>query len=190
MKKFFIFFILSVFALPLFSQVEEPVDNPGGGGYGAIILNFRSLDDQFALYTGGGGGFVVKDFRIGVYFSGMKKSFAKNDSIMSSKRISCTQGGLWFAYPFFKKHALHGLAEMKFSIGNTKLIDTNWQHHDKKIFWGFNPSLAIEYDISDILKIAAGVEYQYNYFNKLPTLYSADAFSSPGVFISVKLGTF
>lgn len=190
MKKIFILFVLPIFTLPLFSQVEEPVDNPGGGGFGAILLNFRSSDENFALYTGGGGGFVVKDFRIGAFFSGMAKSFTKNDSIVSSMKIGCTQGGLWFAYPFFKKHALHGLAEMKFSIGNTKVIDTNWQHHDKKVFWGFNPSLAIEYDISEVLKIAAGVEYQYSYFRKLPTLYSTDAFSSPGVFISVKLGTF
>ena len=75
MKKIFILFVLSIFTLPLFSQVEEPVDNPGGGGFGAILLNFRSSDENFALYTGGGGGFVVKDFRIGAFFSGMAKSF-------------------------------------------------------------------------------------------------------------------
>ncbi|MCK9255222.1 MAG: hypothetical protein M0Q45_06125 [Bacteroidales bacterium] len=190
MKKTLLLFILSIISLSLFSQVEEPKDNPRGEGFGAIMINFRNLDNKLALYTGGGGGFVVKDFRIGAFFNGISNSFSKSDSIYTNYKLGCAQGGLWFGYPFFKKHALHGLAEMKFSLGNTKLINTNFQQTDTKIFWGFNPSLAIEYDIIDILKVAIGVEYQYSYFPKPPDLYPASAFSSPGVFVSIKLGSF
>lgn len=190
MKKILLYFIIITISLPAFSQVEELGNNPEGGGFGAIIITFRNLDNRLALYTGGGGGFVVKDFRIGVYFSGISNSFSKNDSLNTNFKLGCSQGGLWLGYPFFKTHRLHGLAEMKFSIGNTKLINTNWQQTDTKIFWGFNPSLAIEYDIMDILKIALGIDYQYSYFPKKPDLYPESAFSSPGVFVSLKLGSF
>lgn len=190
MKKLLLIISLSIFSLSLAAQVDESNLEDNGKGYGAIMMSFRSLDGQLAIFSGGGGGFIVKDVRIGVFFNGLTNSFSKNDTTNTSYKLGCSYGGLWFGYPILKDRPLHGLAEMKFSVGNTRLINTNWTQTDAKIFWGFTPSLALEYTITDIFRVAAGIEYHYSYFPSPPDYYSESAFSSPGVFISLKLGTF
>lgn len=190
MKKLIIFFFLITGSFLVSAQVGDFEEKSDGGGFGSIMVSFRSLDGRLAVFSGGGGGFVVKDFRIGVFFNGLTNSFNKNDTLNTSYSLGCGYGGIWLGYPFFKDRALHGLAEMKFSIGNTRLINENWLQIDNGMFYGFTPSLALEYNITDIFRISAGIEYHYSLFPKPPVYYTASSFCSPGVFISLKLGTF
>jgi hypothetical protein len=190
MKKLIIIIFLITGSLFASAQVGDFDDNADGGGFGSIMVSFRTLDGRFALYTGGGGGFIVKDFRIGVFFNGLTNSFSKNDTLNISYKLGCSYGGIWLGYPIFKDKALHGLAEMKFSLGNTRLINTNWIQIDNGMFYGFTPSLAVEYNVTDVFRISTGLEYHYSLFPKPPVYYTASSFCSPGVFISLKLGTF
>ncbi|HOZ31187.1 MAG TPA: hypothetical protein PLL66_09735, partial [Bacteroidales bacterium] len=81
MKKFILFFFLITASLLTSAQVDGYDENPGGGGFGSLMASFRTLDGRFALYSGGGGGFVVKDFRIGIFYNGLTNSFSKNDTL-------------------------------------------------------------------------------------------------------------
>lgn len=179
-----------IVSVAAFAQVEEPIENEEGGGFGAIMMSFRSLDGNLAIFSGGGGGFVVKDVRIGIFYNGLTNRFSKTDTSSTSFKLGCSYGGLWVGYPIFKGKPLHGLVEMKFSYGSTRLIDTNWIQSDNKVFWGFTPSIALEYSFSEIFRIAGGIEYHFSYFPLPPDNYSKSAFSSPGIFISLKLGSF
>jgi len=190
MKKTVLLLVFITFTIFASAQVEEFEENPGGGGFGSIMMSFRTLDGKLAIYTGGGGGFVVKDIRIGVFFTGLTNSFSQNDTSNVSYKLGCSYGGLWVGYPIFKSKPLHGIAEMKFSIGNTRLINTNWVQIENGMFWGFTPSLGLEYSISEVFRVAAGFEYHYSLFTEPPKYYSQSSFCSPGVFISLKLGTF
>ncbi|MDD3740769.1 MAG: hypothetical protein PHH30_05955 [Bacteroidales bacterium] len=190
MKKiiFIIFLITGSFLAS--AQVGDFEENSDGGGFGSIMVSFRTLDGRMAVYSGGGGGFIVKDFRIGVFFNGLTNSFSNNDTLNITYKLGCSYGGIWLGYPFFKDNALHGLAEMKFSIGNTRLINVNWIQIDNGMFYGFTPSLAMEYNVTDVFRISAGVEYHYSLFPEPPVYYTASSFCSPGIFVSLKLGTF
>ncbi len=190
MKKALLSLVLIMAGFFASAQVEEPLENPEGGGFGGIMMSFRSLDGRLAIFSGGGGGFVVKDIRIGIFFNGLTNSFSKNDTTNISYKLGCSYGGIWLGYPILKERRLHGTAEMKFSIGNSRLINTDWVQIDNGIFWGFTPSIGVEYNISDIFRIAGGFEYHYSLFPEAPAYYTAESFSSPGVYISLRLGSF
>jgi opacity protein-like surface antigen len=190
MKKA-VLIIASVFLVIYTSaQVEEFDEDAAGNGFGSIMMSFRSLDGSLAIFSGGGGGFIVKNIRIGVFYNGLTNSFSKNDTTSTSYKLGCSYGGIWLGYPIMKDNRLHGTAEMKFSIGNSRLIDTNWQQRDNGVFFGFTPSLGLEYSLTDVLRIAGGLEYHYSLFPETPLFYTSKSFSSPGVYISLRLGYF
>lgn len=190
-KKTIIFCIIFLsFILSTSAQVEERDYENKSGGFGSIMFSLRKLDSQMAIYSGGGGGFVVKDFRIGVFYNGLTNSFSQRDTSTTSHKLGCSYGGIWLGYPILKEHRLHLVADMKFSIGNTRLINTNWQQINNGIFFGFTPSLGVEYALVDYLMLCAGFEYHYSLFTEPPEYYTPKSFSSSGIYISVKLGTF
>lgn len=190
MKKVILIISIICFGFVSFAQVEEFEENASGGGFGSIMMSFRTLDNQLAIYSGGGGGFVVKDIRIGIFYNGLTNSYSKNDTSSTSYKLGCSYGGLWFGYPFFKEKRLHGVAEMKFSLGNTRLINTNWQQIANGTFWGFTPSVGAEYNISEIFRVSVGIEYHYSLFPTAPIQYTQSSFCSPGIYVSLRLGTF
>ena len=58
MKRLIIIFFLLIGSLLTFDQVGDFEENADGGGFGSIMVSFRSLDERMAVYSGGGGGFV------------------------------------------------------------------------------------------------------------------------------------
>lgn len=190
MKKVISIFLFVSLSYILHAQVEDPDSKPEAGGFGSIMTSFRSLDGNLAIYSGGGGGFIVNDFRIGVFFNGLTNSFSKQDTSSTSYKLGCSYGGLWLGYPILKDKPFHMVADLKISYGNTRLINTNWEQISNGSFLGIAPSFGVEYEISEVFLISGGVEYHYSYFPTAPTYYTASSFSSPGIYLSIKLGTF
>lgn len=189
--KFFTILIVSLMiSSVIFGQVDERDYENESGGYGALIMSFRKFDDKLAIYSGGGGGFLVNDIRIGVFFQGLTNSFSQRDTSNISYKLGCSYGGIWIGYPLLKEKKIHMIADMKFSIGNSRLINTSWNQINNGIFYGFTPSFGIEYAASEILMFCAGIEYHYSLFPEPPTFYTESSFSSPGIYLSVKLGEF
>ncbi|PLX08700.1 MAG: hypothetical protein C0596_05195 [Marinilabiliales bacterium] len=190
MKKLFAVILTIFLSINLFSQVDERDYSDESGGFGCIMTSFRLLDGQLAVFSGGGGGFIVKDMRIGVFFNGLTNSFSKNDTSNISYKLGCSYGGIWLGYPLWKDNQTHLIADMKFSIGNTRLINTSLLQIDNGMFFGFTPSIGVEYAASEILMFCAGLEYHYSLFTSDPDYYTRSSFSSPGIYLSVKLGMF
>ncbi len=190
MKKTVIITILLGIFISTFAQVKERDYTDDNGGYGALMMSFRTLDGNLAIFSGGGGGFMINDFRLGVFFNGLTNSFSKKDTTNISYKLGCSYGGIWLGYPLLKDNKWHMIADMKISIGNSRLINTNWVQIDNGIFFGFCPSFGVEYAANEILMFSAGLEYHYSLFPTPPDFYTAQSFSSPGVYVSVKLGSF
>ena len=189
--SFITILIISIFISTLsFGQVDEKDYENESGGFGSLMISFRQLDDNLAIYSGGGGGFMIKDFRIGVFFQGLTNSFSQRDTSNISYKLGCSYGGIWLGYPILKENKFHLIADMKFSVGNSRLINTSWLQIDNGMFFGFTPSFGVEYAASEILMFCAGVEYHYSLFPEPPIYYTESSFSSPGIYLSVKLGTF
>lgn len=174
----------------IFSQVEDNDIESFGNGFGAFKIDIRNIEDKAAIFVGGGGGFLINNFHIGVFFTGLTNSFSKRDTANVSYKLAYSYGGLWLGYAFRTSKPLHLFSDLRLSIGDTRLINTNWQRMSNGIVLGINPSLGVQYSISEILKICGGIQYHYSYFPNEPSFYDKKAFSSPGIFIAAKLGMF
>ncbi|MDD4217324.1 MAG: hypothetical protein PHZ24_08325, partial [Bacteroidales bacterium] len=99
-KKIVIFFItfLSI-VISASAQVEEQDYESNSGGFGSIMFSLRKLDSQMAIYSGGGGGFMINDFRIGVFYNGLTNFFSQRDTSTTSYKLGCSYGGIWIGYP-------------------------------------------------------------------------------------------
>jgi hypothetical protein len=176
-------------ASPIFSQLEEN-EQYAGEGFGYFGLDVRTIENKPALFLGGGGGFIIKNFTVGVFFSGLNSPLLKTDTTNTTYKLAYSYGGLEFNYTFRKSKPLNIFSGLKFSIGQTRMLDTYYIRYGKRTTYGINPQFGIQYSVSDFFKIAFGVQYFYTYFPKSPVLYSPKDFSSPGVFLTFKLGTF
>lgn len=190
MKRTILIIITLALSHVCLSQIDERDYSEDNGGFGAIMMSFRTLDGNIAIFSGGGGGFMINDFRLGVFFNGLTNSFSKNDTTNISYKLGCSYGGLWLGYPFLKEKQWHLIADLKLSIGSTRLINTSWQQIDNGMFIGVSPSFGIEYSVNEILMLCAGIEYHYSFFTTPPIYYTPESFSSPGIYISLKLGSF
>lgn len=188
-------FIFTVFFIALtysfaFSQVEADFAKKESGGFGALTASLRTINDKPAFYTGGGGGFIVKDLRIGVFFSGLTNTFSQKDTSNVTYKLGCSYGGLWLSYPFYTKKDFHPIIDFKMSLGDMRLINTNWMVRDNSVFFGFSGAIGMEYKVSPIFYVAGGLKYHYNHFLDELEGFSKGDFNSFGVYFSVKLGSF
>lgn len=191
MNKAFLCIIFAVFFVGVSSaQVEQDAARIDHGGFGAFNTSFRTINNKFAFFTGGGGGFIIHNFRIGAFYSGLSNSFSDKDEENITFKLGCSHGGLWFAYPFYTRRDYHPIIDFKASYGTVRLINTNWLVMDNSNFFNFELGFGMEYKWTDIFYLAGGIIYQYNHFLKEIDYYPSSGFNSFGIYVSFKLGSF
>lgn len=161
------------------------------GGFGALNVDFQRLQGSTAAYTGGGGGFIASDVRIGVFFSGLTNNYSKQDTSNISYKLGSSYGGLWVAYPIYLNNRnYHPIFDIKIGYGGMRLINTNWQIWDASQFIGVSGSVGLEYKLTEILFVAGGFKYNYNYLFDDLIGFKENDFNSFGLFLSIRLGLF
>lgn len=192
MKKNLIFIIIIISTYNIANcQVESEANKIYKGAYVSMNISTRLLEKHPVIYSGGSGAIILKDFRLGIFFSGLRKNTYYNSNTSPLKRkLACSQIGVLFAYPFFKSKKLHGIIETKFNYGTSKLIDTNMQSYDINNFVGLNGLIGVEYTFNEYFSLSIGLDYQHAFFIKTPKEYSKNDFNSPGICIDFKIGSF
>jgi hypothetical protein len=178
------------FVLSGYAQVDTESTKIQSGGFGSVNMGFKTINNSFAMLTGGGGGFIAYDVRIGVFFNGLTNSFSQKDAAGQTFKLGSSYGGLWVSYPFYTKKDYHPIIDVKAGYGSMRLINTNWVVRDNNTFMVFSAGAGLEYKLSEIFYVTAGLEYIYNYFLNDLDGYSSTDFDSFGVFLSFKLGSF
>ncbi len=188
MRKIISILALTILSLASMAQVEN--DEFQQGGFCTFDGQFFSIENGISFTLGGEAGFIIKDFRIGAYFDGMSNS-AKITGIDSKPyNLRQSHGGFYLGYPFFNDHAFHLLTDIKLGYGASKLIDSNLDGHDKAGFIAITPSAAMEYSITDILKISLGINYQFHIKLKDAENYKQSILNQPSIYVAVTLGLF
>lgn len=187
---FCILFFVGILCASSIAQVEPMDSRIREGGFGAFNMSFKRLQGNTAVYTGGGGGFIVNDFRIGVFFSGLTNNYSKRDTSNVSYKLGSSYGGLWLSYPFINQRDYHPIIDLRVSYGNMRLINTNWQVWDDTQFFGFSLGAGIEYKLTNIFFISGGIKYHHSLLLDSLTAFSDNDFNSVGIYISIKLGLF
>lgn len=188
MKKLFLI-LLSVLIVNMAHAQAEP-DGEKGGGFCMFSVSFRTIDHSFSMMMSGVGGYTINNYRFGAYFSGMNKPVDITGIDSNPYDISEIQGGAYFGYPFFSEHAFHMLLDLRAGYGQSKLVDTNHNAFDKAGFIALSPSIAVEYSVSDIFKVALGIDYQFHIGVQTPQFYKQSILNTPEVYISLQVGVF
>lgn len=194
MVKKIIILIIICFSLIIngLSQVQ-PADEKLGAGFGAILIDLSSIDGQFGLMTGGGGGFIIKDIRIGVFFEGLVTKINLHEfNSNNTHRMQLSYGGLWVGYPLWKNKRFHALSDLKICFGTTSTQSGSnmYQRENKNFFYGFIPYLGFECYITENLSISFGVDYRFCLFPNKPENHKANLLNMPNGRIGVQLGIF
>ena len=188
MKRIIIFFILFLTNFTVFAQVNY--EDRNSSGFVSLNIEVKAIDKKPAVFTGGNCGIIIKDIRLGVFFSGVTSKFKFNDANGSPHSLSCMQGGINIGYPIIKNKSLRPVADLKLSFGQASTINTNYERDNNMLFWGITPSIGLEYKISPLFTIELGINYQYSILYEPPDIYSKNFLNSFGAYISFKLGYF
>ena len=189
MKKIIAIFCLLLIGLASFSQAQP--DEYQQGGFCTLNGQFYPIEKEISIAIGGSCGFIIKDFRIGAYFDGMSNTVRITGTDSNPYSLRQNHGGIYFGYPFFNDHSFHLVTDIKVGYGTSMLVNSvTRKGYDKAGFVAIVPSAAVEYSITDILKISLGIEYLFHIKVKTPELYKQSILNKPGVYVAITLGLF
>ena len=140
-------------------------------GFGSPFVEFSSVNDQFAVILGGGGGLMVnQSVFIGGYFEGLMTNHYREDlhTIVDTEKpkISFEHGGIWLGYVYKHQKAVHGGLSMKLGWGEIDLKDSengnpdsDYDYRDR--IFNIQPQVEIEFNMTRWFKINVGAGYRF-----------------------------
>lgn len=140
-------------------------------GFGSPFVEFSSVNDQFAVILGGGGGLMVnQSVFIGGYFEGLLTKHYREDldTIVDTEKtkISFEHGGIWLGYVYKHQKAVHGGLSMKLGWGEIDLKDSENGNPDSEYdyrdrIFTIQPQVEIEFNMTRWFKINVGAGYRF-----------------------------
>ncbi len=175
-----------------FAQSSYTADSASSvTGMGGPLISLGSVHGNFAFYMGGAGGLVIRDVTIGAF--GMGQTTQITDWTAPEKYISIACGGVWLGYAFIADKTVHPVVDVLAGIGtlNTFVKNSYYSNNaDKAGLYVVVPRVGAEFNAGDYVRISIGAEYRYFGFMKRNDTFSSSDISSPGGYITVKLGGF
>lgn len=167
-------------------------------GFGGPAAGFSTLDNDFAVFTGGGGAMLINQkFFLGGYGEGLATQHHINEahvSCLDKNTIAFGYGGFWFGY-IYKPHKLvHVNINTVAGWGGISLYDdefdvANMEHCDKDIVFVVIPNIEMEVNLTSWMKFTAGAGYRFTSGISSP-LYSQEMFNQPNIRLGVMFGNF
>ncbi|MBN2173293.1 MAG: hypothetical protein JW731_04125 [Bacteroidales bacterium] len=151
-------------------------------GFGAYTIGFSQVDDQFAVYNGGGGAVLLNQtFYIGGYGTGLSTRHETGDltikdtdggiSTYQNLNTQFGHGGFWLGYLHQSYKAIHFGFSTKLGWGSISLSDDNYNgdfDHDYHYYsivndrvFVVNPQFEVEFNLTKWFKINTGIGYQF-----------------------------
>jgi hypothetical protein len=159
-------------------------------GFGGPIYNYTTVNGDFTLMTGGGGGVLLNDFFLGGY--GMANTTGINCKINGiDKELSFTHGGIWIGYSHHAKRAIHPAFFLQTGWGKIKVPSSRGSSTydiNDRIFV-INPEIEVEINIARFFRISLGANYRIVGGLDSNSLNFTQA-SGPGVNLMFKFGWF
>jgi len=164
-------------------------------GFGAPIVEFSSVMDNFAVCVGGGGAVIFnQSFYIGGYGEGLSTDHRvtleryspalQENEIFYNCRVNFGHGGFWLGYIHQSFKAIHFGASAKLGWGEVSLYQSNTYDYYDQYFAGDNcfvfiPQAEAEINLAKWFKINVGVGYRLVSGLNRSYLYLPDGASDP-----------
>lgn len=157
MKGLWLFTALLVWASPAFAQEQTLVSEDfHSGGFGAPVVKFSEVANEFAVFAGGRGGWIINHtFVLGGGGYGLANDIRFSDSV-TGRDIEFGYGGLELEYINSSSRLVH--FSVYLLIGGGGLSGTVLE--DESVFV-LEPALNGELNITSFFRLNAGVGYRW-----------------------------
>jgi hypothetical protein len=183
-------------------------------GFGAPIVEFSSVDGEFAVCSGGGGAVLInQQFFFGAYGMGLATDQPRYSlTVINAEgkpvsyknyRPMIGHGGFWLGYIHDYKNLLHWGISTKIGWGAVSLVDPKYKNDWNELGWDavfvFSPQAEMEINLFTWFKFNVGLGYRMvsgvndtyvNQDHQEMRFFKSDAFSSPTATVSLLFGNF
>lgn len=141
-------------------------------GFGAPFVEFSSVNNEFAVCLGAGGGLLISQtVFIGGYFEGMMTNHYREDLrtvvYIEKPEIAFEHGGIWLGYIYQHNRAIHGGLSLKLGWGEIDL-EGNGYDNTSGVDYDFRdriftviPQAEIELNLTKWFKVNVGLGYRF-----------------------------
>lgn len=193
MKKFIFSLAICAVSFQSNAQTETLFDGDYSiGGFGGPMMQFASLNGDFAFYSGGGGAAILNG---NFYLGGFGMGLSSDHQYLYQAESHYAEigfGGLWLGYI----HKPNKLVHLNFSLpiggGGIDLFPVNDRLSAPNFndsFLMINPSIGAELNVASFMKIALNGGYMY-FAGVNNDIIPAGHLNSPSVMLALKFGYF
>ncbi|MBN2323349.1 MAG: hypothetical protein JXQ30_06410 [Spirochaetes bacterium] len=124
------------------------------GGCGGPVVKFSGVNDTFAVFVGGRGGWIINhSFVIGGGWYGLV-----TDVFVSGNKLNMAYGGLWTEYILNSDNLVHFTFGTLIGMGNAHFDP---QGTDQRTYFLFEPEANVEINVVRFFRVCAGVSYRF-----------------------------
>lgn len=155
--------------MALAQETESIMNNPvTNGGFGAPVVKFTSINNDFGLLVGGRGGWVVNfhadhAFVIGGGGYGLLTDVEIDAPIFSGEPVylSFGYGGLEMEYVNRSRNLVHFSVYSLIGAGVADYRDNNIESMDGNELFVMEPGISLLFNVTDFFRMGGGVSYRY-----------------------------
>ena len=199
MKKVAILVLLVFVAAPVLAQEETLLKGKiESGGFGGPVVKFTEIKDEFGLFVGGRGGWIINHtFVIGGGGYGLATQNIEADFVGSDGRrphLQMGYGGLELEYihnsnklVHFSVQALIGAGGATYGNSDSNIND--WNNFEDDAFFIAEPGVNVILNVATVFRIGFGAGYRFVSGLDLKGLSDEDLIG-PSAVLTFKFGRF
>jgi hypothetical protein len=124
------------------------------GGCGGPVLKLSGINDTFAVFVGGRGGWIINhSFIIGGGGYGLV-----TDVFVSGNKLNMAYGGLWTEYILSSDNLVHFTFGTLIGMGNAHFDP---EGKDQRTYFVLEPEANVELNVVRFFRLCAGVSYRF-----------------------------
>lgn len=156
-------------------------------GFGGPTVSYTSINGEFAVMSGGGGGVIINNLFIGGYGEGVS-NYINSNAENSIRDIGFGHGGFWVGYEIAPEKMIHPVISSRFGWGGISGTNSENRHLRDNVYVVV-PTISAEINLTRFFKVNIGAEYRQTFNVNMEDLTSKD-FSNAGVYMSFIFGWF
>jgi hypothetical protein len=192
MKKIYLIIFIFIVFQGIKAQENENYQTIFGRGtnrisaFGGPFYNYSVVNNEFVLFSGGGGALLINDFYIGGFGVKSKNTIPYN----SNQEITMQYGGIWLGNSFFGNRPLHLTFSFQTGWGKIKPQTNYYIINPIDRIFVLNPELGLELNIARFFRLSVGANYRFVGGLSNSTYLSTANASGVGINFMLKFGWF
>ncbi len=167
-------------------------------GFGGVTVGFSSINDEFAVMTGGGGAVLLNQkYFFGGYGEGLSTSHNLDPQVVTCPdkyTLSFGHGGFWMGYIHKPNKLIHFNINTRLGWGGISLYDRDYdiadiEHCDRDNVFVLLPQIEMEINLTSWMKFQLGAGYRF-VTGISNDIYSDKMFNQPNVQLGFMFGNF